>query len=177
MKQFFGLFLLCVATSLTCYAQTYYIVRHAEKAATDSVSMTNSDPPLSTAGNKRAKDLKDLLKKKGITAIYSTNTLRTRSTAEPLAKSRNITVQLYGPKPDADFISRLKALKGNTLIVGHSNTVDDIVNGLCGQQLLNDLPDAAYDNLFIVTNNSGTYTLKQEKYGKKMPVRESEKRN
>jgi hypothetical protein len=49
--------------------------------------------------------------------------------------------------------------------------VDDIVNGLCGKQLLNDLPDAAYDNIFIVTNNNGNYELKQEKYGKKTPSR------
>ena len=177
MKRSIGLVLLCLAISLTSYTQTYYIVRHAEKATNDSASMTSSNPPLSADGKKRAKALKDALNKKGITSIYSTNTIRTLSTAEPLSKARHIKVQLYGPMPDAVFISRLKELKGNTLIVGHSNTVDDIVNGLCGQQLLKDLPDAAYDNLFIVTNNNGTFTLKQEKYGKTVPVRESQKRN
>jgi phosphohistidine phosphatase SixA len=176
MKLLIGLFFLSVSLSLTSYGQTYYIVRHAEKAATDSASMMNSDPPLSAEGQKRARDLRDLLKKKGITDIYSTNSLRTRSTAEPLSKARNIQVQFYGPKPDSIFIRRLKELKGNILIVGHSNTVDDIVNGLCEQQLLNDLPDAAYDNLFVVTNKNGKFLLKQEKYGKKMPIRESQKR-
>ena len=166
----------CLSFSLTSLAQTYYIVRHAEKASGDSASMTSTDPPLSSAGKKRATDLKKILNKKGITTIYSTNTVRTRSTAEPLRMAKQINIQSYGPRPDAAFINQLKQSKGNTLIVGHSNTVDDIVNGLCGQQLLNDLPDAAYDNLFIVTNNNGKFELKQEKYGKKMAVRESKKR-
>jgi phosphohistidine phosphatase SixA len=169
-------FFLILSLSLTSYSQTYYIVRHAEKASGDSASMTSTDPPLSADGKKRATDLKKILNKKGIQTIFSTNTARTRTTAEPLSKAKHINILFYGPRPDAAFITQLKQLKGNTLIVGHSNTVDDIVNGLCGQQLLNDLPDAAYDNLFIVTNNNGTFELKQEKYGKKAPVRTSVKR-
>jgi len=47
---------------------------------------------------------------------------------------------------------------------------------LCGRPLLNDLPDAAYDNLFIVTNNNGQFEFKQEKYGKKTEVRGVKKR-
>lgn len=176
MKLAILTFFLILSFSLTSYCQTYYIVRHAEKASGDSASMTSTDPPLSAEGKKRATDLKKYLNKKGINAIFSTNTRRTRSTAEPLRKAKHIEVQSYGPRPDAAFINQLKQLKGNTLIVGHSNTVDDIVNGLCDQQLLNDLPDAAYDNLFIVTNNNGKFELKQEKYGKKTAVRESKKR-
>jgi phosphohistidine phosphatase SixA len=176
MKPLILLTLFFLSISLTSYSQTYYIVRHAEKATNDSASMTSTDPPLTAEGKKRATDLKKFLNKKGITAIYSTNTIRTRSTAEPLSKAKHLNVQLYGPRPDAAFITQLKQLKGNTLIVGHSNTVDDIVNDLCGKQLLNDLPDAAYDNIFIVTNNNGSYEFRQEKFGKKTPVRESTKR-
>jgi broad specificity phosphatase PhoE len=176
MKRISILFFLILSIILTSNAQTYYIVRHAEKTVTDSASMMNSDPPLSSEGKKRATELRDLLKKKQVAYIYSTNTIRTRSTAEPLSKAINIPIQTYGPAPDATFINQLKALKGNTLIVGHSNTIDDIVNGLCGKQLLNDLPDAAYDNLFIVTNKNGQYELKQEKYGKKTEVRVVKKR-
>lgn len=176
MKSLPIVFFLIVSIVLTSHAQTYYIVRHAEKMATDSASMMNSDPPLSDAGKDRATTLKEVLKKKDIRYIFSTNTLRTRATAEPLSESKHIPIQTYGPKPDSSFIRRLKGLNGNVLIVGHSNTVDDIVNGLCGKLLLNDLPDAAYDNLFIVTNNNGQYELKQEKYGKKTVVRTVKKR-
>ena len=169
-------FFLIISISLTSYSQTYYIVRHAEKASGDSASMTSTDPPLSKEGIARANDLKKRLKKVDLSEIYSTNTKRTRATAAPTSKAQKVDVQSYGPRPDPAFIVQLKQLKGNVLVVGHSNTVDDIVNGLCGKQLLNDLPDAAYDNLFIVTNTNGTFELKQEKFGKKVPVRESKKR-
>ena len=37
------------------------------------------------------------------------------------------------------------------LIVGHSNTVDDVVNKLCGEiKVPADLPDSEYDNLYLV---------------------------
>ena len=176
MKHFIGLGLLLLSIPLTSGAQTYYIVRHAEKAINDSASMTSTDPPLSAEGKKRANALRDLLKKKSICYIFSTNTLRTRQTAEPLSKKKHIETQYYGPRPDSFFINQVKGLKCSMVIVGHSNTVDDIVNGLCGKQVLNDLPDAAYDNLFIVTKENGQFVFKQEKYGKKTPVRESSKR-
>ena len=177
MKSIFPLVVLSLSFSLTSAGQTYYIVRHAEKIITDSASMMSADLPLSAEGQRRATDLKNYLKKKKIAYIYSTNTARTKATAEPLRKAEHLEVQLYGPRPDSIFIKQLMSLNGNALVVGHSNTVDDIVNGLCGKQLLNDLPDAAYDNLFVVTKNNGQYELKQEKYGKKTAVRESKKRN
>jgi phosphohistidine phosphatase SixA len=177
IKLIIPIFFLFLSFSLTSTAQTYYIVRHAEKAINDSATMTSTDPPLSAEGSKRATDLRNYLKKKGITHIYSTNTIRTRSTAEPLSKANHLPIETYGPRPDSVFIRQLKALNGNILVIGHSNTVDDIVNGLCGKALLNDLPDAAYDNIFIVTNHNGQYDLKQEKFGNKTPVRESKKRD
>ena len=141
-----------IALIVTSCSHTYYIVRHAEKAVpSPGVTMsTPDDPPLSDVGAKRAEALKEVLKNKNITNIYSTNTNRTRSTAEPLSKSAGLTIQTYGPRPDSIFINNVKKLKGNTLIVGHSNTVDEVVNGLVNQQKLSDLADSEYDNLFVV---------------------------
>ena len=36
------------------------------------------------------------------------------------------------------------------MVVGHSNTVDDIVNSLLGKKVLNDLHDTQYGDLFMV---------------------------
>jgi hypothetical protein len=58
MKPFILLVLLILSISLSSQAQTYYIVRHAEKATNDSASMTSTDPPLSADGKKRTTDLK-----------------------------------------------------------------------------------------------------------------------
>lgn len=151
--------------SLTACSQTYYIVRHAEKAVPDAGNtMMANDPPLSDIGKARANALLETLKNEKIAYIFSTNTIRTRTTAEPLSKQLNVSIQTYGPRPDSAFIQQLKALNKDALIVGHSNTVDDIVNMLCGEQKLTDLADSEYDNLFIVTIKNGTAKFERKKF-------------
>lgn len=156
---------------LTSCSHTYYVVRHAEKAtpSTGTTMSTPNDPPLSAAGEQRALALRDSLAGKKIALIFSTNTVRTKSTAEPLRSLLSLTIQTYGPMPDAAFIARLKGLKKNTLIVGHSNTIDDIVNGLMNTNTVpGDLPESEYDNLFVVTYKRFLGTrikFKRLKYG------------
>ena len=143
---------LIITVILTSCSHSYYIVRHAEKAVPYAGTTMNTpdDPPLSDVGEKRAEGLKFLLMDKNISHIFSTDTKRTRLTAEPLSKHSGVSIQTYGPRPDSVYINQLKKLKGNILIVGHSNTVDDLVNGLTDEKKLSDLADNEYDNLFIV---------------------------
>jgi len=151
--------------------QTFYVVRHAEKegASSSAVMMTN-DPPLSESGKQRAEALKEALKKKKIGYIYSTNTIRTQSTAEPVRAYFNLSTQVYQPVPDQAFISHLLSLKKNVLLVGHSNTVDDVVNKLCNTlKIPGDLPDNAYDNLFVVRKKGKKLAFENKKYGKPSP--------
>lgn len=162
---------LTVLLCLTACSRTYYVVRHAEKAVPSpgTTMQTPNDPPLSEAGQQRAQALKEALKDKKIDAVYSTNTIRTKSTAEPLAQLKGLAIQTYGLMPDTAFIRLLKGLKGNTLVIGHSNTVDNIVNGLTGTASVpGDLQDSEYDNLFVVKYKRffGTkVTYERRKYG------------
>ena len=134
---------------LVSCSHSYFVVRHAERA-TAGPNMS-SDVSLSEAGSQRAEKLKEILKAKKIGEVFSTNTLRTRSTAQPTADYFQLKIQLYGPRPDSAFIQSLKSKKKNVLVVGHSNTVDDIVNMLCGKtQVSGDLAETEYDNLFII---------------------------
>jgi phosphohistidine phosphatase SixA len=134
----------------TSCSHTIYIVRHAEKATQTGSSMS-SDVPLTDQGKARATALRELLADKKIAYVYSTNTLRTRSTAQPTADFFHLEVQTYGPKPDSGFAGKLRSLKKNVLVVGHSNTVDDMVNLLCGKTMIpGDLPDSVYNKLLIV---------------------------
>ncbi|MFC5271491.1 histidine phosphatase family protein [Adhaeribacter terreus] len=71
-------------------ATIVYLVRHAEKSTNHP-----DDPDLNAAGKARAEALKEILLNKDISAIYSTNYKRTKQTAEPLAKARNLAVQQY----------------------------------------------------------------------------------
>src|SRR4051812_32196327 len=60
---------------------TVFLVRHAENA-----SEPRPDPPLLETGIARAELLARILAKSGVKAIYTSQFLRTRATAEPLAK-------------------------------------------------------------------------------------------
>ena len=153
---------------LTSCSRTFYIVRHAEKAAAgNNTTMMSNDPTLTEAGKERAEALKKLLKTKKIGTVFSTNTLRTKSTAEPTRAYFDLVTETYPSLPDSAFIIRLKSLKKNSLIVGHSNTVDDIVNKLCGStKIPGDLTETEYDNLFVVKKKGRKMSFKTLKYGK-----------
>ncbi len=152
---------------LSACTHTFYIVRHAEKAVTDgNDAMMSRDPPLTEAGKARAEALKEIMKTKKIGYVFSTNTIRTRSTVEPVRAYFNLITEIYPPVPDSAFIVRLKTLKKNTLIVGHSNTIDDIVNKLYGSMKIpKDLRETEYDNLFVVKQKGRKLSFESSKYG------------
>lgn len=155
----------------SCKPVKYFVVRHAEKELPSAgvVMNTLNDPPLSAAGKVRAIELMEELKTENIQYIFSTNTTRTISTAQPLNQLRGATtIELYNTRDSLDFfIQKLKAIKkGNSLIVGHSNTVDDIVNKLCGEiKVSKDLPDTEYDNLYMVTKKGKRMKFENKTYG------------
>lgn len=154
--------LLFIFLLASCTVQRYYIVRHAEKAVIEA--NLGNDLPLTEQGLSRARHLAELMKGKGLQQVFSTNTLRTRSTVEPTAQAAGLSVFLYGPRPDSLFIRQLKELKGNVLVAGHSNTVDDLVNGLMGKQLMQDLPDSVYGRLYIVTRKGRKLKFSESRF-------------
>ena len=165
MKKIF-LFASIAAMLLSACTRTVYVIRHAEKiAATDSIGkLMINDLPLSEAGKVRAIVLKEQLSGDHIKHIFSTNTSRTINTADPLSKAINIPITLYSNIDS--MISIVRSQKGNALIVGHSNTVDDIVNKLTGEtKIAADLKDPEYDNLFIIKFRGKKAFFRQRKYG------------
>ena len=131
-------------------AAAVFVVRHAEKQS----EANDRDVPLSEAGRARARRLAAMLHDAGIVAIYSTDTVRTRTTAEPLASASKIEPVLYdssGPdawKTLADRI--LREHRGdNVLVVGHSNTIAPLVEALgCKDRVT--VGAQEYDGLWIV---------------------------
>jgi len=150
-------------------AREIYVVRHAEKVAPGDTTvkmittMMPNDLPLSEAGKVRAFVLRDELANKHIAHIYSTNTIRTISTAEPLSRRIGVKIETYAARDSlADVI---RTMKGNVLVVGHSNTVDDLVNRLTGKTDLSDLKDHEYDNLYLIRQKGNRFLLEKRKYG------------
>jgi broad specificity phosphatase PhoE len=130
---------------------TVILVRHAEKAA--AAAMMTSDTPLSAAGQARAKELARALGSTHIDAIYTTQYLRTKQTAEPLAKEIGVTPVAIdaGASYASDLAQRirLKNAGQTVLVVGHSNTTPDVIRAL-GIESPPAIADSEYDALFIV---------------------------
>jgi broad specificity phosphatase PhoE len=131
-------------------ADTVYVMRHLQKAQGD-------DPPLSAAGAENAQILSARLVKSGIRAIFATPTRRAIETGEPLAKGLGIAVTPYDPRDPAALIAAVNAVPGPVLIVGHSNTVPDIVARLGGTPV--PLGEEDYGTIFIV--RPGTKNVEQ----------------
>jgi broad specificity phosphatase PhoE len=168
-----SLLLLFTAVLLTqCRSTKVYIVRHAEKSTQPA-----GDPDLTALGRARAEALADLLRGEDIRQIYSTETRRTRQTAEPLSLQTGVPVRAYANDTLLKFLYRVLDEEKNTVIVGHSNTVLKMLDEWSLRHSTREIPDNDYDNLFVVSakprNGPGGYKLrlKERTYGKKSPDR------
>jgi broad specificity phosphatase PhoE len=134
---------------------TIFLVRHAEHTDTagGAAPTMAADPDLSPAGRIRAESLAAALKDAGITGIFVTEYQRTWQTAAPLAKALGITVTIVSSKDAPTLAQKVQAATGNVLVVGHSNTLPDLIAAL-GIQPPVKIDDAEYDNLFVVVKGA-----------------------
>jgi broad specificity phosphatase PhoE len=140
-------------------AETVILVRHAEKAASPA-----EDPPLTAGGRQRAEALATMLAASGVTSIYVTDYLRTQQTAEPLASLLHLTPQRIDAKKIPDLAAAIRGHKdGIVLVVGHSNTVPEIIAGLGGPAVK--IEDGEYDSLFVLTISGKDVSLLRLRYG------------
>lgn len=139
-------------------AGTVYLVRHAEKLTGEALDALPEprDPPLSAAGNLRAERLAMLLGDAKITRIWSTDTTRTRDTAQPLADRLGIEVEIYDASDLTAFAARLRQdLDGNAVVVGHSNTTPDLAQALGADPGPPIVEKTEYDRLYVINLKSG----------------------
>ena len=136
---------------------TVIFVRHAEKEAEP-----REDPPLSAAGRARAEALARALAPAGVTAVITTQFARTRQTAELLAGPLGLTPAVVAVTMDpADprridrryyerMADEILERRGETvLVVGHSNTIPEMIAALGGKAA--PIDERTYDDLFVVT--------------------------
>ena len=144
MKALALFLLLFVSASVASAQPVVVIVRHGEKA-TDG----GSDPDLSSAGRARADALARILKTSRITAIFTSEFKRTQETAAPTATSVHVTPTVVAAKDTAALVAKLHQLDGNALVVGHGDTIPNLVKALGINSPIN-IPDADYSELLIV---------------------------
>ena len=143
-----------------------FLVRHAEKETDrqhlDGLS-SDDEIPLTKAGATRAAALAELLKDAGIDAIYTSRALRTQHTARPLADALNLSAKPIG----SDTIERFGELHRDqiVLVVGHSNTVPEMIDALIGRPSGLVIRDDEFDALFIlVQKGDGGWSLARARY-------------
>ncbi len=159
------LIVVCCAVPPLAQRQTtravVFLVRHAEKVD------ASRDPQLSPQGAQRAAALAMLLRDSGIDHVHSTDFIRTRDTAGPVATMLGLgAVELYDPSDLPALRARLTRDGGRHLVVGHSNTTPPLVE-LLGGDAGPPIDEASeYDRLYVVTiDNEGTVTTVLLRYG------------
>jgi phosphohistidine phosphatase SixA len=143
--------ILLLVTGTAAAQSTVFLVRHAERADGGGAAggMNASDPDLSAAGRTRAESLATLLKDAKITTIFTSEFKRTQQTAAPLAKVLGIQAVPVPSKDSAALVKRIKSSTGNVLVVGHSNTVPELIKSLGVKEAVA-IGDQEFDNLFVV---------------------------
>jgi broad specificity phosphatase PhoE len=151
-----GRFSLLAALLAPCAAmaapEMIYLVRHGEKAT------VGKDPVLTPQGRQRAQNIATMLHRTGIKAIFSTATARTLETAKPLAMELGLPVQQYDAATPKALVENVKSLQGVVLVVGHSNTLPELVR-LFGGAPGAEIGDEEYDRLYqLVQGANGKVT-------------------
>jgi len=162
MKMKPYLLLLSVVVLFANCTTNYYLVRHAERL--DS----SKDSPLSEEGRERAQALKEKLYPEGIDAVYATPYQRTQQTGQPLVDAIGKDLIIYGTDSTYQFVQGLKKQKNkNIVIVGHSNTVPEMVLYFTADTVHVGHDD--YDDLFKVKLKRNIFgdklKLEKMKYG------------
>jgi len=121
-----------------------FIVRHAEKASTGG-----KDPDLSVQGEKRADALAHILKDSQITSVFVTEFKRTQKTAAPTVRAAHVSPTVIPANDIGALVEKLRALNGNALVVGHGNTIPDLLRAL-GITTPVSIPEDDYTEIFAV---------------------------
>ena len=169
MKTLLLAALIALPAALSAQPATVILVRHAEKA-----SATEQDPVLSEAGVQRAKDLAAALADAGIGSVYTTQYRRTKLTAEGVlaaTKLSPIVVPAGGIAHPSDIAAAIKSRPAGevVLVVGHSNTVNTIIEALGGPKMAN-ICDSQYSNMYIMQMTGPAPKIIRANYGKADPV-------
>ena len=126
-------------------APVIFIVRHAEKTRA-----SDNDPDLSLQGQKRADSLAHILKDSQITSVFVTEFKRTQETAAPTARAAHLSPTVVPAKDVPGLVARLRGLNGNALVVGHGNTIPDLMKAL-GITTPISIPEDDYTEIFLVS--------------------------
>jgi len=121
-----GLAAACATPPTLPAGPAFYVVRHLH------TPQGERDPDLTAEGRRQADLLANWFPEDPPRVIYVTDYKRSRQTAAPLAARLGLIPVVYDPADTPALVARVRAGPKPALIVGHSNTVPDIVEQLGG---------------------------------------------
>lgn len=125
-----------------------YIIRHTEKT-----SDTQENPELSTTGIERALYWKKVLQHIQFDQVFTTDFKRNIQTAELISTDSSVKPELYFPM-SFDVLKFINLIKGQkVLIIGHSNTIPDMVNRLIDETKYPPMSHENYNTLYLININ------------------------
>lgn len=132
---------------------TVVLIRHAEKQLG-----AISDAPLAPAGEVRASRLGQMFGDGSrfgrVGNLYVTDTRRTQQTAAGVAQRLGLTPVVLPARTEAATVAR-QVLRDNrgglALVVGHSNTIPEIVAALAERDDVPAMGDEEYDTMYVVS--------------------------
>tara|TARA_R110002126_G_scaffold8953_10_gene41174 strand:+ start:3546 stop:4055 length:510 start_codon:yes stop_codon:yes gene_type:complete len=146
------------ALAMQVSANTIYLVRHAEKED------DSKDPVLSVCGQARAQALAAYFADVPLAAVYATPYQRTQQTAAAVANNQKLPVKPYDPRQPALLQQQLQAYAQPFLVVGHSNTVPELVKLFSGIEVA-PLTEQQYNLLYQVQlGDHGSVTIRQQPF-------------
>src|SRR5450631_2085935 len=148
----FSVAVLTILVWITANSTTVIVIRHAEKAP-----VGEPDPALSEAGQARAALLVRMFGEAHgagrLDVIYTSPALRNRQTAAPLAARLGI-MPIVAPADNPKDLAH-RALRDHSgkrvMIVGHSNTVPELVAALSGRDDIPKMDEHDFSTMYIVT--------------------------
>ena len=122
---------------------TVLLVRHADR--------DNNVDLLNAVGLARAQELAHVVDKAGLAAIIRSDAVRAQQTAEPAATAEGLVPIVL---PQADVTAFIDEIRNNhrgqtVLVVGHSDTVPQIIAGLGGPAVT--IGGTEFDNFYVLT--------------------------
>jgi phosphohistidine phosphatase SixA len=148
----FGVAVFAAWTWFTANSTTVIVIRHAEKE-----TVSAADPALSAAGEARAALLARMFgDAKGagrLDAIYVSATLRSRSTAAPLAARLGLA-PIVAAADDPKGLAR-RVLRENSgkrvMVIGHINTMPQIVSALADRSDIPGIDEQDFATMYVVS--------------------------
>ena len=110
----------------------------------------SDDPELSPKGIERAEKLAQIIRLYKAKMVFSTDYKRTKATVNPYILNNKVGLQTYTAAKQNDLKTMIaQRFLINTVIVGHSNSIPQLINNIAGLNL-SEFASNDYANLIVI---------------------------